>query len=313
MRDTGHDAAATPHGSTNDAGVRDAGAVDASVSAAADAGTTCEVSCEATHLTWSDGPPGAESYALDDCRDFTRKPGADAGGDSGACATALPCTGSDSLDTLPSRHALESALADPEIQSALARDAKFGFDVPSAMFALEAHGGSIRIYDTPCDFRPADVPDDAAVCEDAPAAVRALRILLDRIAAHSTCARSMQDPTCALEFDRGDGSSNLAAYTFDARTGTCEPTIYSGHGGNANRFDSLELCRASCPTTARPSSCEQAHRTFVIESCLTCGFGGGCMGYAPMCARPCTTYDDCAGEHGNFCSARHVCEVGGCL
>jgi hypothetical protein len=323
--DAGRDAASMPHSPIHDAGAIDAGATDASTNDPADASAICEAPCAAPHLTWSDGESYgatfaqtyAETYALDDCRDFIRKSSADAdadaGGDSGACATTLPCTGSEDRDTLPSIQALQSALADPEVRNALARDAKFGFETQYVMFALDVPGGSIRIYDAPCDVIPAaNVPDDAGACEEAPEAVRALRILLDRIAAHSACAQSpAQDPACTLEFDAGDGKESTLVYAFNAHGRTCELGLYSGHGGNANRFESLELCRASCPTTARPSSCA-ADRSFVIESCLQCGVVGGCSDITPLCATPCTTQDDCTREFLQ-CSPRHICEAWGCV
>ena len=50
-------------------------------------------------------------------------------------------------------------------------------------------------------------------------------------------------------------------------TGTCEPFMYTGCGGNANKFDTRELCGASCKFPMCFSRQERCSFQYII-----CGF-----------------------------------------
>ncbi|KER24421.1 hypothetical protein T265_07897 [Opisthorchis viverrini] len=51
---------------------------------------------------------------------------------------------------------------------------------------------------------------------------------------------------CRLPPDYGNGNSHIAQFFFNASTGSCEAFIYSGCGGNANRFTTFRACEQKC-------------------------------------------------------------------
>jgi hypothetical protein len=202
---------------------------------------------------------------------------------------------------------LLALLEHPDVAPALARNASFGAAIgPNGagfFFRVNVGNDSITIHN-PC---LGSSPD----CMDAPAGVRELRQVLDDIATQQAC-----EPTasaCQQPFDPGTGSDTVGVYAFHAQTGTCVPQLYTGAGGNANRFDDLQSCRAACPNTASESSCPP-NRLFQDDLCLQCGPTGGCGNTEPGCALLCATAAGCADEFPDaMCSPRGVCEVASCI
>ncbi|GBF99597.1 hypothetical protein Rsub_12061 [Raphidocelis subcapitata] len=54
------------------------------------------------------------------------------------------------------------------------------------------------------------------------------------------------DPRCALPVDPGDCAAAVYAWYFDAERRVCRRFLWSGCGGNANRFGSTADCAAAC-------------------------------------------------------------------
>ncbi|KAG9277175.1 collagen alpha-1(VII) chain-like isoform X1 [Astyanax mexicanus] len=54
-----------------------------------------------------------------------------------------------------------------------------------------------------------------------------------------------EDP-CALPLDEGDCSRYTLHWYFNSQVGACRPFVYSGCGGNANRYTQKEECEKHC-------------------------------------------------------------------
>jgi hypothetical protein len=57
---------------------------------------------------------------------------------------------------------------------------------------------------------------------------------------------------CALPPSAGSCDAYVQAYYFNPFHARCEPFIYGGCGGNANRFDTLQACEQRCNQSACP-------------------------------------------------------------
>ena len=68
--------------------------------------------------------------------------------------------------------------------------------------------------------------------------------LHNRIYQSSKCVVSSD--VCMLPKAIGSCHSAIQRYFFNEATATCEGFLYSGCGGNANSFDTLEECKKSC-------------------------------------------------------------------
>ena len=51
---------------------------------------------------------------------------------------------------------------------------------------------------------------------------------------------------CGLPADSGDCDADIPRWFHNAQTGQCEQFSYGGCGGNANNFETLEACQATC-------------------------------------------------------------------
>lgn len=51
---------------------------------------------------------------------------------------------------------------------------------------------------------------------------------------------------CFLYQDRGNCSSMSSKYFYERQNGVCKQFMYSGCGGNDNRFDSKQECERHC-------------------------------------------------------------------
>ncbi|XP_072437929.1 kappaPI-actitoxin-Avd3b [Chiloscyllium punctatum] len=61
-----------------------------------------------------------------------------------------------------------------------------------------------------------------------------------------------QEP-CLLGLDEGTCSRYTLRWYYHRRTDRCRPFIYSGCGGNANRFQTQEECEQRCKNNKEPS------------------------------------------------------------
>ncbi len=60
------------------------------------------------------------------------------------------------------------------------------------------------------------------------------------------CPRSDR---CELPAETGECTAAFLRYHFDGDTGSCEPFVWGGCGGNENRFDTLDDCMHACGLT----------------------------------------------------------------
>ncbi|XP_063282286.1 kunitz-type serine protease inhibitor conotoxin Cal9.1a-like isoform X2 [Pelobates fuscus] len=51
---------------------------------------------------------------------------------------------------------------------------------------------------------------------------------------------------CSLPMQEGDCGKFTLRWYYNRLVGECRPFVYSGCGGNANRFDEKELCDLQC-------------------------------------------------------------------
>jgi hypothetical protein len=260
-------------------------------------------------ISWGEffGPPDDdETHSIRGCSTFMTT-----FADGSSCTSDLPCSAAPPCEACSSGRGYSAAyllamLEHPDVVPALSSGTTFGAPGPGgAFFRVTIGRDAISIGNAPCERGPN--PD----CVDAPPGVRTLRQMLADITAQQPCTPPAS--ACALPFDPGTGPGEIVVYAFHPPTGTCVPQMYTGAGGNANRFDDVESCRAACPTTATADVCPP-NRTFVADVCLDCGNGpGGCGVSAAACAKVCASNADCAGE-GAFvtCSSRGLCDAGPC-
>jgi hypothetical protein len=239
-----------------------------------------------------------EQYSITNCATFTHETAA-----GGACSRALPCLGDPNIGSDDWTMAqLQNALGHPDVVDALQEQATFGAAAPG----LGTHV-VIRIGDEEITIHSA-CQDAGSSCVDPPEGVYLLREMLENIAMQRACEPPAA-PFCTMPFDPGTGSDTIIVYAFHAPIGTCIPQLYTGAGGNANRFDDLQSCRAACPTTASTGGCPP-NRQFRDDVCLGCGPLGACQDIASGCAKLCSTAEDCAGEiPGTTCSTEGVCAM----
>ncbi|KAJ8036118.1 Papilin [Holothuria leucospilota] len=102
------------------------------------------------------------------------------------------------------------------------------------------------------------------------------------------CNRRCVIPVCSQVTDAGICTTQLSRFSFNAATGQCQPFSYSGCGGNANRFNTLQECEEYCevdicaqPVDPGPCSVPQLRFTFNSASgdCETFTYNG-CLGSA---------------------------------
>jgi hypothetical protein len=68
----------------------------------------------------------------------------------------------------------------------------------------------------------------------------------------STGGATASGDVCILPPSPGECDGYVQAYYFDPFRGRCEPFIYGGCGGNANRFDTLQACEQHCTQSVCP-------------------------------------------------------------
>ena len=60
------------------------------------------------------------------------------------------------------------------------------------------------------------------------------------------------------ERDAGKCKQTMGQYFFDRREGKCKPFVYSGCGGNDNRFNSYTSCERTCTKKDNMSKFEES-------------------------------------------------------
>ena len=84
---------------------------------------------------------------------------------------------------------------------------------------------------------------------------------------------NLADP-CSLMNNMGNGTQTHIRFFFDTNTGRCREFVYSGEGGNDNRFDSLQECKKVClgaTHTLPPSTSGLKKLNSELQSFLFCG------------------------------------------
>ncbi|MCK6575460.1 BPTI/Kunitz-type proteinase inhibitor domain-containing protein, partial [Myxococcota bacterium] len=127
----------------------------------------------------------------------------------------------------------------------------------------------------------------------------------DRCVTWAECGAPAPD-ACGLPADPGPCEAAIPRWYHDAATGACQPFIYGGCAGNANNFETLEDCQASC------GACRDADADGTCDAAdANCNADGSllmCRRVAPNCPRGtvpevregcytdvCVTWAECGG------------------
>jgi hypothetical protein len=90
-----------------------------------------------------------------------------------------------------------------------------------------------------------------------------------------TAGAGGEPSACFLNPDPGPCLASMPRYAFDGSTGLCLPFIYGGCDGNANNFETIESCYATCigPGHSEAAACMTSLECTLIPSrcCGPCG------------------------------------------
>lgn len=64
---------------------------------------------------------------------------------------------------------------------------------------------------------------------------------------------------CFFDQDRGNCSKSMSKYFYDKNDGLCKQFVYSGCGGNENRFDSKQECNDQCDQAQSNNNNKKTH------------------------------------------------------
>ena len=130
------------------------------------------------------------------------------------------------------------------------------------------------------------VPNDCCACSED------FECLIDDFVCDVTAGRCVElvapEPRCFAPFESApcDGPVRLFAFLdghCQARTdGTC---------GDKNHFVTLEECMRRCEGLPQQGPCPEGR--VARATCLECGGGGGCVKEYTLCAKSCSTDEDC--------------------
>lgn len=123
----------------------------------------------------------------------------------------------------------------------------------------------------------------------------------DRVAGRCVIPKS-PEPRCALPFETGDCLAAMPVFAFV--DGSCQPQTYGGCGGNDNRFQSLEECRARCEGAPNPGGCPEG--TVLERVCLACGPTDACIHQQTLCAETCDENTECSSPY-LWCAEDNLC------
>ncbi|MCA9556737.1 MAG: BPTI/Kunitz domain-containing protein, partial [Myxococcales bacterium] len=97
----------------------------------------------------------------------------------------------------------------------------------------------------PCREDECGPPPPVAQCEDG-----SFPVIACARAEDGMCGWQVSCPepaeACGLPADSGDCDADIPRWFHNAQTGQCEQFSYGGCGGNANNFETLEACQATC-------------------------------------------------------------------
>ncbi|XP_064164868.1 boophilin-G2 isoform X1 [Anguilla rostrata] len=85
---------------------------------------------------------------------------------------------------------------------------------------------------------------------------------------------------CELPEDYGRCKGRLLKFSFNAKEGMCRAFLYSGCGGNGNRFETREKCLQTCQAKSGRSGAggsESNPDAYTVNSGLIAGVLGGCI------------------------------------
>ncbi|MCA9556628.1 MAG: hypothetical protein KC933_41780, partial [Myxococcales bacterium] len=105
---------------------------------------------------------------------------------------------------------------------------------------------------------------------------------------------------CGLPMEVGPCEAAIPRWFHNAQTGMCERFIYGGCGGNANNFETLEACEASC---GGPDACGLPAEVGDCDAAIPRWFHNAQTG---MCER--FVYGGCGGNANNF-ETLEACEA----
>jgi hypothetical protein len=118
-----------------------------------------------------------------------------------------------------------------------------------------------------------------------------------------------QPDRCSLPFERGNCDPDFGISVFAFVDGRCREMTWSGCGGNANNFHSVEECQSSCEQRPAVNACAQGR--VEREICVACGPAGGCAETLLVCAQPCDVETACESRY--FSCIDGVCQEGYCI
>ncbi|KAM7540797.1 hypothetical protein Aperf_G00000044610 [Anoplocephala perfoliata] len=128
------------------------------------------------------------------------------------------------------------------------------------------------------------------------------------------------DPVCKMPPDPGPCSGRILHWTFDSSKGTCVQFLYGGCQGNANNFESLEVCKATCsspmtqPSMNLMNVMETPSKADSIPECQLSHERGDCLASIPRWGFDAQSgkcvqfiYGGCGGNANNF-DTKEECE-----
>jgi hypothetical protein len=104
--------------------------------------------------------------------------------------------------------------------------------------------------------------------------------------------------TCALPKVVGPCEAAMPRFWFDVTTGKCEAFVYGGCGGNANNFNALSQCVATCAPSATNACdvavCPKGEACVFVRGAPLCAADCDDAGACPLATQACTCGSSCA-------------------
>ena len=130
------------------------------------------------------------------------------------------------------------------------------------------------------------VPNDCCACSED------FECLIDDFVCNAPAGRCVElaapEPRCFAPFESApcEGLERLFAFV----DGHCQERT-DGTCGDQNHFRTLEECMRRCEGLPQQGACPEGRIARV--TCLECGGGGGCVKEYTLCAKSCSTDEDC--------------------